>query len=513
MAAAALLLQVVGTLGASAASDPIDFKFTPTSGAAGTTITVTGTGCPPDTSAAARPNTFVLKGQDTAPDLGPVIFTAQTNAAGAFSFPVNTTGFPAGIYLPIVSCPGNATHPSAIGNEFYTIPAVPVTGATYSALAPSRILDTRNGTGTGGGTNPVGQGATIELQVTGAGGVPATGVAAVALNVTATGASGPGSFLTVYPTGSTRPLASNLNFNPGTAIPNLVIARVGPGGKVSIYNNLGSVHVLADVQGYYADNQTAASTYVPLNPVRVLDTRTGTGAAQAKVPAGGTVDLTVTGVNGVPTGASAVVLNMTTTQATGPESFLSVYPVGQAPPTVSNLNFTSGPPSTNAVVARVGDGGKVRIYNNLGSTDVVADLNGWFSPPGGPTAGQVYYPINPVRTLDTRDGTGTPGGAAGQLGSGKTIDLAVAGVGGVPAGATAVVLNVTAADSPGPESFLTLFPSGTARPLASNLNFVANQTVPNLVMVRVNNGKVSIYNNLGQVAVIADVQGFYAAPA
>jgi hypothetical protein len=87
----------------------------------------------------------------------------------------------------------------------------------------------------------------------------------------------------------------------------------------------------------------------------------------------------------------------------------------------------------------------------------------------------------------------------------------VAGVAGVPANATSVVLNVTVTEPIGPESFLTLFPNGTARPLASNLNFVAGETVPNLVVVRVQNGKVSIYNNVGATHVIADVQGWFSA--
>jgi hypothetical protein len=81
----------------------------------------------------------------------------------------------------------------------------------------------------------------------------------------------------------------------------------------------------------------------------------------------------------------------------------------------------------------------------------------------------------------------------------------------VPAsGVTSVVLNVTVTEPTGPESYLTLFPSGTARPVASNLNFVADETVPNLVVVRVQNGSVSIYNNLGSTHVIADVQGWFA---
>ena len=73
------------------------------------------------------------------------------------------------------------------------------------------------------------------------------------------------------------------------------------------------------------------------------------------------------------------------------------------------------------------------------------------------------------------------------------------------------MLNVTVAEATGPASYLTLFPNGTARPLASNLNFVAGEIVPNLVVVRVQNGKVSIYNNLGATHVIADVQGWFSA--
>jgi hypothetical protein len=87
----------------------------------------------------------------------------------------------------------------------------------------------------------------------------------------------------------------------------------------------------------------------------------------------------------------------------------------------------------------------------------------------------------------------------------------VAGVGGVPAsGVTSVVLNVTATEPSGPDSYLTLFPAGTAQPVASNLNFVAGETVANLVVVRVQNGKVSIFNNAGSTHVIADVQGWFS---
>jgi hypothetical protein len=379
----------------------------------------------------------------------------------------------------------------------------PVPDATYHPLSPARLLDTRIGIGLLPGR--LGPGGTLDLKVTGVGGVPATGVTAVALNVAVTNASGPLSWLAVWPKGSPRPNASNLNFSAGVSISNLVMARVGADGSVSMFNNLGSVDVVADVQGWYSDSAAGGSTFVPVNPARVLDTRAG-----APLGPQGTLQLQVAGAGGVPpSGVTAVVLNMTVDRASGPESYLTVWPSGGARPTASNLNFSSGPPSTNLVVAQVGADGKVSIYNNLGTTDVIADVAGWFAAPGGP--GSRYVGISPSRTLDTRDGTGRAG-VVGRIGPAATIDLPVSGIGGVPAaGVTSVVLNVTVNDPIGPESYLTLFPSGTVRPLASNLNFVAGETVPNLVVVRVQNGMVSIYNNQGSTHVIADVQGWFAA--
>jgi len=83
------------------------------------------------------------------------------------------------------------------------------------------------------------------------GGVPASGVGAVALNVTVAGATAAG-YVTAWPTGSGRPLASNLNFVPGQLVPNMVIARVGSGGKVSLFNSSGNTQLVVDVVGWFA---------------------------------------------------------------------------------------------------------------------------------------------------------------------------------------------------------------------------------------------------------------------
>ena len=118
-------------------------------------------------------------------------------------------------------------------------------------------------------------------------------------------------------------------------------------------------------------------------------------------------------------------------------------------------------------------------------------------------------PLNPARLLDTRDGTG---GNISALASQALTELKVTGVGGVPpTGATAVVLNVTV-DAPLTSGFITAWPSGEGQPTVSNLNYVAGQTVPNLVTVKVGaNGRVNLYNSEGYTHLVADVVGYYTA--
>ncbi len=119
----------------------------------------------------------------------------------------------------------------------------------FHSVSPARVLDTR--TGNGGLSRPVAADETIDVQVAGRGGVPSSGVSAVVLNVTVTEPTAVG-HLTVFPSGTAMPLASNLNFVAGQTVPNLVVAKVGAGGKVSLFNSRSSTHVVFDVAGWYS---------------------------------------------------------------------------------------------------------------------------------------------------------------------------------------------------------------------------------------------------------------------
>ena len=117
-------------------------------------------------------------------------------------------------------------------------------------------------------TGPVGPGATFNVTIAGRGGVPASGVGSVALNVTATNPTSNG-YLTVWPTGQPQPNASNLNFVAGQTIPNMVIVPLGAGGQISIFNETGSTDVIVDVLGWFP----TGPSFTGLTPARLLDSR------------------------------------------------------------------------------------------------------------------------------------------------------------------------------------------------------------------------------------------------
>ena len=379
-----------------------------------------------------------------------------------------------------------------------------------NSLPSFRLLDTRGGVGAP--TAAVAPGGTVRLQVLGRGGVPATGVAVVVLNVTVTSASRPG-FVTVFGDGSPRPATSNLNFIPGQTVANLVMAPVGTDGDVALYNGSpGTVQLVADVSGF---TSTAVlyqpGAYVAVPPIRLLDTRSGLGAVQAAVPAGGTVHLQVVGRGDVTNSQVSVVLNVTATGATR-SGFVTAFADGATRPASSNLDFAAEQTMPNLVIAPVGTDGKVALYNgSSGTVQILADVAGYFiSNYPVLDSGAAFNQLPASRVLDTRVGIGASRGA---LPPGGTAHVEVSGRGGVPAaGVSAVVLEVVATGSTR-SGYATVYADGLSRPVASNLNFAATQTVANLVIAPVGaDGDVALYNgSSGSVQFIADVSGWYSS--
>ena len=383
-----------------------------------------------------------------------------------------------------------------------------VAAGSYVAVTPFRLADTRPNSGQPDAGKTLGAGQTLNVQVTGLGGVPA-GAAAAVLNVTAVDPTAAG-FLTVYPEGGTLPTVSNLNFAAGDTVPNLVTVGLSSTGMVSIYNSAGSTNVVVDVYGYYTSTPATngSGLYNPLSPSRVMGTlqigeAIGPNATQVISPSS-------LSAAGVPSTATAVVLNVTAAHATAP-SFLTVYPFssGASQPFASNLNFGAQVPNqaiANRVTVGIGSGG-VAVYNHAGTVNVDADVNGYYTGAGG--VGSTFVAIQPVRLTDTRSNTN---GTAIAPSATETFNLSNASV---PATAAAVAANFTVipGDAPG---YLTVYPtSDGTNPVASDVNWTANESpaVPNFTIAdTASTGTVKVFNSHGAtINLVIDAFGYFTS--
>ncbi len=373
----------------------------------------------------------------------------------------------------------------------YTAGEVPA--PSLRPITPVRVLDTRLGLGRPG-TAKVGPDEVVELDFG-----PRVGplTTAVVLNVTAVLPDRAG-HLTVWPCGGDRPLVSNLNFDSGEVVPNLVVSKLGPGGTVCL-SGIAATHLLADLGGTYeADGGLHA---VPVSPTRILDTRSGVGAPQAKLAAGQVLELRVVGgdVLDVPAEAGAVTVNVTATEAAD-AGHLTVYACGSERPDASNLNYVAGQSIANLVTATLSSTGSICIYA-LTDVHVIADIAAWYGL--DQPAGLIELP--PERVLDTRIPVGVS--AVGKVTAGTFIVVDVAGRGGVAEDADAVVVNLTATQTDG-FGYLTAWPCDASMPVVSNVNYGPGETNPNLATVKLAaDGSMCIYSSASS-HVVADVAGY-----
>jgi hypothetical protein len=353
-------------------------------------------------------------------------------------------------------------------------PQVPTSG--FSALSPDRLLDTRSGQG---GSLRLPAGGQIALQVSGRGGVPVGATAAV-LSVVAVDPSGSG-FLTTFPCTPARPTASTVNFVAGQIVANTAIAALSASGQICIYAHA-ETDVVIDVTGWLG--RDAASRFNAVGPIRLMDTRNGQGAT--RLPAGGTVQ-----VPGVPLGATAVSLNVTSDAASGP-GFATVFPCASGRPPTSTVNFVAGDTRPNNTI--VGVNGGVCVYS-MTSTEIIVDLTGFFGP-----TGLSYLPTEPQRLLDTRD-------TAGYLAPASAVSYrpATASLGTFSAVSAAV--NLTAVDHLVP-GFVTAFDC-TSRTTTSALNAVVGQVNANGAIVPLANGLDSCLFTQSGGNLVADLNGWW----
>ena len=378
----------------------------------------------------------------------------------------------------------------------------------FVALAPTRIMDTRNGNG--GYSSAISANGTYSLQVADRGGIPAVeGVRAVVLSVAAVKPSANG-YLTVWPSGVSRPTVSNINYVSGQTIANQVTVPVGADGKIQFFSSA-QAHLIVDVSGYYSsENGIPGARYNSLAPARILDTRNGIGGYTAALPGNGVYDISVTDTGGVPvSNVSAVVVNVV---AVNPASngYATIWPKGAPKPDASSLNYIAGKNVAKLVTVPVGADGKVSIFSSGSSTNFIFDVAGYYSnditPDSAKTQEGRFVSINPARIMDTRNGVG---GYSTALPANGTYSLNVLGAGGVPtSNVSAVVVNI-AAVNPSAKGYITAWPSAAAKPNASNINFVSGQSIANQAILLVgSDGKIQISSS-AQSHVLVDVAGYF----
>jgi hypothetical protein len=458
---------------------------------------------------------------------------------GTTTLVVYTPAVAAGTVDIRVVTPGGTSNVAPPADQYTFVAA-----GAYTAVNPFRTCDTRKAAPgiasnqcdtLGKGTLGTGH-ETITAQIIGAQ-VPA-GAQAVVVNITAINHSGGGTYVIAFAAGGSQPVATNISLAGGKVESNLAIVRLGVSGQITLFNAVGSVDVIVDVEGYFAAPAGSAGGYHPIPPLRICDSRGGTLCATAT---GSTSAPLVGGVwrravlSGLPPGApsgtpsipsdgtaAAAAFNLTPTGGTV-STYLSVAVPTSADacptkaPSFSNVNPGPGISLPIRVMSNLGPKQDICLYSAAGKINFIIDVNGWFGKSSAP--GAFFYSVPPTRICDTRPSFGTR--CQNQPLTGNFSELIhVAGIVAVPTWNTqapkplAVVANLTGIAGSS-ATYLTLYPSDMASaPRASDLNPTAGEVIANLAITSLAQtgttaGNVKLYNALGTINAILDAAGWF----
>jgi hypothetical protein len=424
-----------------------------------------------------------------------------------------------------------------------------VAKGAYTAVSPFRICDTRPAGGgiTANQCDAAGKGTlvpgreTITVQITGAQ-IPA-GAQAVVANISAINHGSGSTFVTAFPAGGSRPLASNINVAGGKVEANLAIVQLSSNGQISLFNSVGSADVIVDLEGYFSTpTGTSAGAFHSIPPLRICDSRAVPGNTTLCAKASGSTSDPLIGgtwrrlvVSGVPPGSSATgipfdgtaaaaVFNLTGTAGSA-NTYLSVTaPTGSdacptKAPAFANLNPTPGITLGNRVLSNLGPNQDICVFSAAGKINFIVDVNGWFGKGTAP-AGAFFYSVPPTRICDTRP-TGGTRCQGQQLTANHSQLVAVAGIVAVPAWNShappplAVVANLTGIAGSA-ATYLTLYPTDvTPHPTASDLNPSAGEVIGDLAITSLAQttgssvGNDYLYNAVGTINAVLDVAGWF----
>ena len=464
-------------------------------------------------------NTLVATGSHTAPSAGatgPLVLGADIDGG-------NLTSFYSGQLANVQTWSNTALAP----NQQPSAPSY------HQSIEPERILDTRQ---SGPNTyshyvendTPLGADTTLTLPITGDTVTPATSGApttipatatAVAADITVLGGTSNG-YVTIYADGTQQPITSATNYGINSTVTGYQIVPLGQDGKIDLYNaSTGTAHVLVDITGYFTSDisLTGDQTYHPLATAqRIFNTyssdantsltKTGPVAASTAFTVG------IQNVDGIPANATAVAINLTTTNETG-GGFLEVYATGTVPAADTALTYSSaiGDASLSAD-APVGTGGTITIDNLGSAANVLGDVSGYYT---NDTTGQAYHTVNPTRLLDTRSGIGTGTAGAGAIAANSTYPIAATDTDQITtATSPTFALQLTIAGSTTIGDAIA-YATGATEPQTSNINWNTNQIIANLALTPTSStGSFTIANQSnGATQLVIDTSGYFTSAA
>jgi acid phosphatase type 7 len=374
------------------------------------------------------------------------------------------------------------------GMLFFVIiqdPASGVSAKGFTAIAPVRLADSRGGaTVDGQGNTPgtIAPEATLTIRIAGRSTI-ALGARAATLTFTIVSPTDSG-YLTVWPCGATKPTASIANFVANQTVAITTVVGLSATGDVCTSPSARS-HLLVDAVGV----DPIGSTYVPITPLRVLDTRQqatfdNTLAPVGLIPAGQLVVVPLLGREAILGSASNVVASVTAVGATG-GGYLTVWNCAAVEPGTSTLNVANGNPVANTTVVSTAGGMCLRPSVSM---FLLVDVMGY-----EPAVSDQFRAG--LRILDTR----SPIFQGRPMGGGTS--RSVPGLGG-----ETVSLNLTVTE-PRTAGFITVWPScSEPRPETSSINFAAGQTVANFVVSKAASNSFCLYTS-ADTQVVVDLLG------
>ncbi len=372
----------------------------------------------------------------------------------------------------------------------------PISRATaFTAMSSFRLADSR----TRLRITKVLAGVTKRLQIAGQAGIP-TDATALSANFTAVNQPARGS-LTVYNCSATRPTATTLNYYARESTSNAGLFPLASNGTLCVYSPQ-TIDLVIDVTGYFRPSSRLRYEGMELKPlVNTALKLHSPGRMTARQTLA--VNLPAAGV-GVPAGASAVALNITAIRP-DQNGYVIAYACGARRPKVPNLNITVGTTKQNFAIVPLAASGNLCLFA-LSAMNLKVDVLGYF----GPTRPHTMVPSSPTRVVDTRDATrlmmnvGTQGHA---LPAFATKTIALAGQRGIPAGASVLSVNVTAATPVGTGA-ITLWDCST-QPPSQSLNFRAGHTVTTSIQVQLSSNGSLCMRSTATTHVIIDVTGWW----